>query len=69
MRLDRGFSGATVLLSSHVLSEVEHVCQRVGIIRRGKLVKVALLEDLHEIRVRRVEVEFAGDAQPRPGIG
>ena len=66
-------AGATVLLSSHVLSEVEHVCQRVGIIRRGKLVKVARLEDLHEIRVRRVEVEFSGDAQPQlfralPGV-
>ena len=66
-------AGATVLLSSHVLSEVEHVCQRVGIIRRGKLVKVARLEDLHEMHVRRVEVEFAGDAQPQlfaalPGV-
>src|SRR6202022_1917600 len=53
-------AGATVFLSSHVLSEVEHVCERVGIIRRWKLVKVARLEDLHEIRVRRVGVEFAG---------
>jgi ABC-2 type transport system ATP-binding protein len=66
-------AGATVFLSSHVLSEVEHVCQRVGIIRRGKLVKVARLEDLHEMHVRRVEVEFAGDVQPQlfehlPGI-
>jgi ABC-2 type transport system ATP-binding protein len=65
--------GATVLLSSHVLSEVEHVCQRVGIIRRGKLVKVARLEDLHEMHVRRVEVEFGGDAEPQlfaalPGV-
>jgi len=65
--------GATVFLSSHVLSEVEHVCHRVGIIRRGRLVKVARLEELHEMRVRRVEVEFAGDAQPQlfqnlPGI-
>jgi ABC-2 type transport system ATP-binding protein len=57
-------AGATVFLSSHVLSEVEHVCQRVGIIRRGKLVKVARLEDLHEMHVRRVEVEFAGVAEP-----
>lgn len=56
--------GATVLLSSHVLSEVEHICQRVGIIRRGRLVKVARLEDLHEMRVRKIEVEFAGAAQP-----
>src|SRR5207237_6687881 len=57
-------AGATVFLSSHVLSEVEHVCQRVGIIRRGKLVNVARLEDLHEMHVRHVEVEFAGLAQP-----
>ena len=65
--------GATVLLSSHVLSEVEHVCERVGIIRRGKLVKVARLEELHEMHMRRVEVEFAGDPQPQilsglPGV-
>jgi ABC-2 type transport system ATP-binding protein len=57
--------GATVFLSSHVLSEVEHVATRVGIIRRGRLVKVARLEELHEMRVRHVEVEFAGDAQPQ----
>ena len=65
--------GATVFLSSHVLSEVEHVCERVGIIRHGRLVEVSRLEDLHEMRVRRIEVEFAGDAQPQllaalPGI-
>ena len=65
--------GATIFLSSHVLSEVEHVCERVGIIRRGKLVKVARLEDLHEMHVRHVEVEFAGEPQPQlfanlPGV-
>jgi ABC-2 type transport system ATP-binding protein len=53
--------GATVFLSSHVLSEVEHVCDRVGIIRRGRLVKVASMEELHDIRMHRVEMEFAGD--------
>ena len=52
---------ATVFLSSHVLSEVEHVCDRVGIIRGGRLVRVADLEELHEIRMHRVEIEFAGD--------
>jgi ABC-2 type transport system ATP-binding protein len=52
--------GGTVFLSSHILSEVEHVCDRVGIIRGGRLVRVARLEDLHEIRMRRVEIEFAG---------
>ncbi|MDQ6743707.1 MAG: ABC transporter ATP-binding protein [Candidatus Dormibacteraeota bacterium] len=71
--LEARTAGTTVFLSSHVLSEVEHICQRVGIIRRGKLVKVARLEELHEMLVRRVEVEFAGEAQPQlfralPGI-
>ena len=51
--------GATIFLSSHVLSEVEHVSDRIGILRAGKLVKVAELEELRRIRVHRVEVEFA----------
>jgi len=51
--------GATVFLSSHILSEVDHVCDRVGIIRRGRLVRVAQLEELHHIRVHKMEVEFA----------
>jgi len=53
--------GATVFLSSHVLSEVEHVCDRVGIIRDGRLVRVAQLDELRRIRVHRVEIEFAPD--------
>jgi ABC-2 type transport system ATP-binding protein len=53
--------GATVFLSSHILSEVERVCDRVGILRSGKLVKVAELDELRRIRVHRVEVEFAAD--------
>ena len=51
--------GATVFLSSHVLSEVEHVCDRVGILRSGRLVKVAELEELRHMRVHRVEMQFA----------
>jgi ABC-2 type transport system ATP-binding protein len=54
--------GATVFLSSHVLSEVEHVCDRVGIVRDGRLVRVAQLDDLRHIRVHRVEIEFAPGA-------
>src|SRR2546428_4422415 len=52
-------AGATIFLSSHVLSEVEHVCDRVGILRAGRLVKVAELGELTRIRVQHVEVEFA----------
>ena len=54
--------GATVFLSSHVLSEVEHVCDHVGIIRRGRLVSVAGLDELRHLRIHHVEIEFA--AQP-----
>jgi ABC-2 type transport system ATP-binding protein len=54
--------GATVFLSSHILSEVEHVCDRVGIIRSGRLVNVAQLEELHNIRVHKVEIEFAPES-------
>ncbi len=62
--------GATVFLSSHILSEVEHVCDRVGILRAGRLARVAQLEDLRHIRVHRVEVEFApGTAVPAERIG
>jgi len=57
--------GATVFLSSHILSEVEHVCDRVGILRAGRLVRVADLEDLHHIRAHHVEIEFA-PATPVP---
>jgi ABC-type multidrug transport system ATPase subunit len=51
--------GATIFLSSHVLSEVEHVCDRVGILRSGRLVRVAQLEELRGIRIHRVEIQFA----------
>jgi ABC-2 type transport system ATP-binding protein len=52
-------AGATIFLSSHILSEVEHVCDRVGIIRSGRLVKVANLDEIHRIRVHQMELEFA----------
>jgi len=57
--------GATVFLSSHVLSEVEHVCDRVGIIRRGRLVSVAGLDELHHLRIHHVEIEFAHEPPVR----
>ena len=52
-------AGATVFISSHVLSEIEHVCDRVGIVRSGRLVTVAALDELAGIRAHRVEIEFA----------
>lgn len=55
--------GATVFVSSHVLSEVEHICDRVAIVREGHLATVGRLDQLAGIRAHRVRVEFA-DAPP-----
>jgi ABC-2 type transport system ATP-binding protein len=57
--------GATVFLSSHILSEVEHVCDRVGIVREGRLVRVAQLDELRHIRVHHVDIELA-EGSPVP---
>jgi ABC-2 type transport system ATP-binding protein len=53
-------AGATAFLSSHILSEVEHTCTRVAILREGRLVQVAALAELHHIRFHHVEIDFAG---------
>src|SRR5213592_4467453 len=55
--------GATVFISSHVLSEVEHLCDRVGIVREGRLATVGTLDELAGIRAHHVRLEFA-DAPP-----
>lgn len=51
--------GRTVFLSSHTLSEVERVADRVGVLRAGKLVVVNTLENLRAVAVRRLEIDFA----------
>ena len=51
--------GRTTFLSSHVLPEVEKVCDRVGIIRQGKLVAVETIEALKSHSIRQLEIHFA----------
>ncbi|MDE0546575.1 ABC transporter ATP-binding protein [Microbacterium sp. C7(2022)] len=51
-------AGATVLLSSHILSEVELLCDRVSIIRAGRIVETGTLADLRHLT--RTEVSFEG---------
>src|SRR5437879_1607686 len=51
----------TVFLSSHVLSEVEKTCDRVAIIREGRLIKVDRVEALRDLAHHQVELRFAGE--------
>jgi ABC-2 type transport system ATP-binding protein len=50
--------GRTVLLSSHTLSEVERVTDRLAILRRGRLVVVDSIENLRRVAIQRLEIEF-----------
>ena len=52
--------GQTVFLSSHQLTEVEAVCDRVAILRAGRLVEVDSIADLRRLRRTVVEVSFRG---------
>lgn len=54
-------AGATVLLSSHILSEVEQLCDRVSIIRAGKVVETGTLAEMRHLT--RVAVSFAAEGQ------
>lgn len=56
--------GSTVFLSSHSLDEVQHVADRVGIIRSGRLVDVDAVESLRERSLRHVTITFAEPIDP-----
>jgi beta-exotoxin I transport system ATP-binding protein len=62
--------GQAVLFSSHVLTEVEQICDRVGILRGGRLVHVQGMKELHE--AHRVRASFSGrppdDVPDLPGL-
>jgi ABC-2 type transport system ATP-binding protein len=49
----------TILLSSHVLSEVDRVCSRIGLVRAGRLVSVQTLSELRAATPRRLTVTFS----------
>ena len=60
--------GQTVFLSSHQLAEVEALCDRVGILRTGRLVEIDTIADLRRLRRTVVEVAFADVIPPLDNI-
>ena len=63
--------GQTVFLSSHILSEVEALCDRVGILREGLLVEMGTLAEMRHLSALTVEATFDGsvpDLSRVPGV-
>lgn len=52
---------STVLLSSHLLGEVERVAHRVGILRKGSIVEVATIQQLKNMAMKEIKIEFANE--------
>lgn len=53
--------GKTVFMSSHVLSEVERVCDRIALLRKGELVLLASVQESRKLAERRVRISFHTD--------
>jgi len=60
--------GRTVFLSSHILSEVDRVCDRVAVLRAGRLALIAGVEEVRQLAPRRVRVVFDGPVPFRPEL-
>ncbi len=60
--------GQTVFLSSHILSEVEALCDRVGILRDGVLVEMGTLTQMRHLSALTVEATFDGSVPDLEGV-
>jgi ABC-2 type transport system ATP-binding protein len=60
--------GQTILLSSHILSEVEAVCDRVAVLRQGALVEYGTLAELRHLHAHTVEATYEGDPPVLDGV-
>ena len=60
--------GRTVFMSSHVLSEVARVCDRVALLRKGELGLLAAVEEIKKLAARRVRVFFSEEVRFDPGL-
>jgi len=60
--------GRTIFMSSHALSEVERVCDRIALLRKGELVLLSSVEEIRRLAPRRVQVYFNQDVGPPPAF-
>jgi ABC-2 type transport system ATP-binding protein len=62
--LDLAHRGTTIFFSSHVLPEVERICQRVAMLRKGQLVSLSDVGELRKSLPRRVAIAFRDNVAP-----
>jgi len=65
---DRAADGTTVLFSSHILPEVEAVCDRIGVMNEGELVAVDTIENLRDEAGARATIELVCATPPDPEV-
>jgi ABC-2 type transport system ATP-binding protein len=51
--------GVTIFFSSHVLSEVQKICDRIGIIKEGKIIKLEKMSDINEENYKRIKIDVS----------
>jgi len=60
--------GATVFMSSHVLSEVERVCDRIALLRKGEMVLLSSVQEIRRLAPRQARVYFTQDVSADPEL-
>jgi ABC-2 type transport system ATP-binding protein len=50
--------GVTIFFSSHVLSEVQKICDRVGIIKEGRIIKVEKIDNINDDNYKKIKIEI-----------
>ena len=61
--LEENKKGSTILLSSHVLSEVQRLCSRVAIIKEGKIIKLETMSNLTENNYKKFKIEMKSEIE------
>jgi len=56
---DENKKGVTIFFSSHILSEVQRICDRVAIIKEGKIIKIEQIDELRKNRYKKIKIAFA----------
>ncbi len=64
--MDENARGATILMSSHILREVQRICGRIAIIKEGRIIKTDRISNMKEKNVRRFTLETTSDITSLP---